>query len=390
LLARRTATVRLDAGGAGAWLVVLRRGRPVTWGRADDTRRGAVRATTTLFGDISTLAALVDGRASGVQAFLDGTVTVRGDLGLALALDGVFLHPNRPDRWARTGLVDVRVGRRAIPTSVISAGRPDAPPVVLLHGLGASAASLLPLVDDLAADHLVHAPDLPGFGDSAKPRAPYDPAFFSRWLIALLDALGHERAVIVGNSLGGRVALEVGLSAPERVRGLVLLCPSSAWRRVRQLVPLARLLRVDLLAGLPWPRPTHRFLVECIRAMFSVPDRLPLPWYEAAADEALRVLRDPAARRAFVCATRQVYLEEADGERGFWTRLATLPVPALFVWGDRDRLVPASFARHVMSALPQADSVVLDDCGHVPQFELPEETAATVRAFLARLPADPR
>ena len=387
LLARRTATVRLDAGDAGAWLVVLRRGRPVTWGRADDTSAAARRTTTTVSCDIATLAALVDGRASGVLAFLDGTLTVRGDLGLALALDGVFLHPDRPDRWARTGLVDVRVGRRAIPTSVISAGRPDAPPIVLLHGLGATAASMLPLVDDLAADHLVHAPDLPGFGDTAKPNAAYDPELFSQWLVALLDSLGHERAVIVGNSLGGRVALEIGLRAPERVRGLVLLCPSPAWRRVRQLVPITRMLRLDLLAGLPWPRPSHAFLVECIREMFSVPDRLPLPWYESAADEALRVLREPAARHALIAAMRQVYLEEGDGDAGFWTRLPQLTVPSLVVWGDRDRLVPASFARHVTAALPTAQSVVLDDCGHVPQFELPDETARHLRAFLATLPA---
>jgi pimeloyl-ACP methyl ester carboxylesterase len=355
----------------------------VTWDRTD--ARGG-RVTTTLFGRLEVLTALVDGRASGVSAFLDGAVTVRGDLGLALALDGVFLHPDRPDPWPRAGLVDVFMGRRAVPTSLISAGAPDAPPVVLIHGLGATAASLLPLVSDLARDHLVHAPDLPGFGDTAKPRVAYDPAFFASWLTGLLDALGHERAVLVGNSLGGRVVIEVGLRSPERVRALVLLCPSAAWRKSRQLVPVVRLMRPEVMGVVPWlPGIPHSFLVEMIRSMFSVPDRLRRSWYDAAADEALRVMRQPTARRALLAAARQVYLEGADGPQGFWTRLPELTAPSLFVWGDRDRLVPASFARHVSEALPVARSVVLRDCGHVPQFELPGQTAAVIREFLTAL-----
>ncbi len=380
LLRRRAAVVRLDAGPAGAWRVVLGRGRPLTWMR-DDPPVG--RATTTVRGDLRTLISLVDGRESGVKAFLDGRITMRGDLGLALALDGVFLHDERPEEWARTGLVDVVAGRRTIPTSVISAGSADKPPVILLHGLGATAASLLPLLDALSDDYLVHAPDMPGFGDSGKPRAAYDPEFFATWVLGLMDALGHETVTIVGNSLGGRVALEVGLRAPERVSALVLLCPSAAWRRVRQLVPVVRLLRPELLSLFPWaPRPTRGIVVEIMRMMFSVPERLPRAWYDAAADEAVRVMRQPAARRAFTAAIRQIYLEEADGERGFWTRLTGLRPPALFVWGDRDRLVPSSFARHVAAALPFAGSVIFEDSGHVPQFEHPEETAEVVRGFL--------
>ena len=119
--------------------------------------------------------------------------------------------------------------------------------------------------------------------------------------------------------------------------------------------------------------------------MFSRPERLPQPWYDAAADEALRVLRQPAHRVAFAAAARQIYLEDAYGRNGFWQRLPGLLPPALFLWGDRDRLVPAHFARHVSNALPEAGHIVLADCGHVPQFEHPEETAATIRGFLRHL-----
>ena len=70
------------------------------------------------------------------------------------------------------------------------------------------------------------------------------------------------------------------------------------------------------------------------------------------------------------------------GERGFWVRLERMDTPALFLWGDRDRLVPAGFARHVERVLPEARSHVLSDCGHVPQFELPGPTHELLTGFL--------
>jgi len=94
-------------------------------------------------------------------------------------------------------------------------------------------------------------------------------------------------------------------------------------------------------------------------------------------------MRDPRGRIAFFSAMRQIYLEEAFGADGFWERLPGLRPPALFVWGDSDRLVPHGFERHVVQALPQCHSVVLRECGHVPQFDQPEETHRLVRSFLA-------
>ena len=265
-------------------------------------------------------------------------------------------------------------------TTYLEAGPADGPPVLLLHGLGATNASMLPVMADLATDHRVLAPDNPGFGDSAAPRAPYNPAWFAAWVEAFQRATGSRGAVLVGNSLGGRISLEAGLSHPKSVRALVLLTPSPAFRRLRQYVPLVRLASPEL-ARLPMPM-NHRLVVEGIRAMFSEPDRLPTPWYDAAADEAVRVMRSSAHRVAFFSSARQIYLEDAYGKNGFWHRLPGLLPPALFIWGDRDRLVPSSFARHVADALPSAGQIVLEDCGHVPQFEHPEETSAMIRGFL--------
>ncbi|MCW2777943.1 MAG: hypothetical protein JWN17_1668 [Frankiales bacterium] len=371
-LADRQATVVLDAGESGVWTVEVSGGR----GRA---RRGSAKDPTLLVrGSAPVLAEVVSGQTSGVHAFLDGRLTVRGDLALSLQLDGLFEDPHDPasyPRWREVKALGVR-------TSYLEAGPADAPPVVLLHGLGATNASMLPLLADLAKDHRVLSPDNPGFGSSDAPKSPYTSSWFAAWLEAFQVATASRGAVLVGNSLGGRIAIEAGLAHPKSVRALVLLAPSPAFRRIRNFVPMVRVMPASL-ARLPMPPPSHGMVVEAIRAMMSVPDRLPKTWYDAAADEAVKVLRSPAHRVAFFSCARQIYLEEAYGRNGFWARLPGLMPPALFVWGDRDRLVPASFARHVADALPDAGSVVMEDCGHVPQFEHPEETLALVRGFLS-------
>ena len=375
VLEQRVATVVFDTGHS-QWTVELDRGR----GRV---RRGAAtRPTLVVRGTPSVLSDVISGQASGVNAFLDGDITVRGDLGLSLQLDGLFADDEaaRPAEFPRAREV-VAMGVR---TSYLEAGPADAPPVVMLHGLGATNASLLPCLADLARDHRVIAPDLPGFGQSAAPSASYTPAWYAAWVEALQHEVGARHAVLLGNSLGGRIALEAGLTHPGSVRGLVLLTPSPAFRRLRQWVPAVRLLRPEL-ARLPLPL-NHRLVVEAVRGMFSDPDRLPEPWYDAAADECVRVFRSRSHRVAFFAVARQIFVEDAYGRHGFWDRLPGLRPPALFVWGDRDRLVPSSFARHVADALPDAGSIVMEDSGHVPQFEHPAETMALVRGFLSELP----
>lgn len=376
VLASRTATVLFDGGQGDLWTLDIAGGR----GRA--RRGGTDRPSLVVRGTPDVLSDIICGRTAGVQAFLDGRVVVRGDLALSLQLDGLFTElVDRPFEHPRAH-EQVVMG---VPTSWIEAGDPAAPPVVLLHGLGATNASMLPVLADLARDHRVLAPDLPGFGASGAPPSPYSSAWFAAWVAAFQTATHSRGAVLIGNSLGGRIAIEAGLEHPGTIRALVLLTPSPAFRRLRQYVPLVRLLSPQL-ARLPFPllehRLSHRMVIESIRAMMSVPERLAPSWYDAAADEVVRVLRSPAHRVAFFSCARRIYLEEAYGRHGFWDRLPTLQPPALFLWGDRDRLVPASFERHVAGALPSAASVVLRDCGHVPQFEHPDETMGLVRGFL--------
>jgi pimeloyl-ACP methyl ester carboxylesterase len=200
-----------------------------------------------------------------------------------------------------------------------------------------------------------------------------------------MDARGISRAHLVGNSLGGRVAIEVGLRRPERVQSLSLLCPSMAWRRRRHFVPLVRLLRPEL-AAIP-----HTFGDALVRqqfwGMFSRPERIHPSAADVAVEEFLRNYRSVNARVAFHAAARHIYLEEPLGPNGFYTRLRELNPPAMFVWGDEDPLVPHAFSRYVRDALPHAPQVVLEQCGHVPQVEHPVDANTLVREFIGHAQA---
>jgi pimeloyl-ACP methyl ester carboxylesterase len=325
----------------------------------------------TLTADARTWAQIAEDVRGGMAAFQSGRLRVRQDLHLGVGLLAATSGSSEAGRL-RFAMVQTERGR----ISTLEAGAGD--PVVALHGLGATKASLLPTVAGLADRFRVIALDLPGFGDSDKPLgAPYDARFFARAVLALLDELGLERAHLVGNSLGGRVALEVALHAPDRVDRLGLLAPSMAWRRERSWAKLLRLVRPELGAIQPAPRPVIEAIVD--RVIPGGADG----WAAAGVDEFLRAYTTRRGRAAFYAAARQIYLEEPEGEDGFWPRLRTLQPPALFVWGRKDTIVPLGFARHVTDALPTAEHIELD-CGHVPQLERPREThAALVRFFTA-------
>jgi pimeloyl-ACP methyl ester carboxylesterase len=306
----------------------------------------------------------------GMEAFSRGKLKIRDDLHLGVGFLAATSGMRGPERL-ELGRVRTGIGEVAL----LQAGAGD--PVLLLHGLGATKASFLPTVAALAGGFRVTAIDLPGFGDSAMPiGAPYDAAFFARAAVAVLDALDIERAHVIGNSMGGRVALELGFEHPGRTGRLALLAPSLAWLRERRWAALLRAVRPEL--GLLQPAP--RLVVDRI-ARSMVPGGRE-GWSAVGVDEFLRGYLTPRGRAAFYAAARSIYLEDPDT---FWSRLRELQGEALFVWGRQDRIVPIGFARHVREALPAAEHLELA-CGHVPQLEAPRETHAAVREFLAAAP----
>jgi pimeloyl-ACP methyl ester carboxylesterase len=104
-------------------------------------------------------------------------------------------------------------------------------------------------------------------------------------------------------------------------------------------------------------------------------------------EEFQRIYGSPGARLAFLSAARNIYLDKPFGRGGFYPRLSELAAPSLFVWGTHDNLIPAGFKRHVERWLPRAEQMVIENCGHVPQVERPEQVIGMLERFLSRVDA---
>jgi pimeloyl-ACP methyl ester carboxylesterase len=333
-----------------------------------ESRRGSPDAV--LSADAATWSEIAGNLRGGMEAFRKGRLKIRRDLHLGVGFLAATAPPQAAGRL-RIRQVDTAAGG----VSTIEAGTGE--PVLLLHGLGATKASFLPTIDALAPNYRAIGVDLPGFGDSDKPLfGAYDPPFFAQAMTALLDALELDSAHVVGNSMGGRVALELGLGHAERVRRLVLLAPSMSWLKPRPWAPYLRLIPTQIGIFQPTPRP----LVEMIVKQF-IPGS-DTEWTAAGIDEFMRSYLTPLGRAAFYAAARNIYLEEPRGPDGLWTRVGSLKPEALFVWGRKDNVVPIGFARHVREELPAARHLKLD-CGHVPQLERPRQTHQAMTRFLA-------
>ena len=326
--------------------------------------------------DAATWLALRQGDMSGIDAFERRLLSVHGNLDYAVGFEGMFRLPG--GRPPLLQIHDVPVGRHHISTLTMGHG----PDVLLLHGLGGTRASLFATAAALSQRYRVHAPDLPGFGSSSKPaRAPYNARWYAETMLAFMDAQDIPHAHVVGNSMGGRIAIEMGLMEPERIRSLGLLCPAVAWVK-RGFHPLVRLLRPEF--GLLPHGFTRNAVAHQFWSLFFDRDLIDPEVGELMVDEFRRIYHSPGARLAFLASARNIYLEAPYGRHGFYPRLAELRPPALFIWGTHDGLIPAAFGRHVSKWLPGAEQVTMDSCGHVPQVERPDETNDLLLGFFAR------
>jgi pimeloyl-ACP methyl ester carboxylesterase len=335
--------------------------------------------------DAQTWLCLRTGELSAVKAFRERALYARGELDNAVRFEGLFRLADGRDPLMRVHDVEI-ASRPPVKVSTLTLDAADGPDVLLIHGLGAAKSSFFDCAALLAeAGYRVHALDLPGFGGSSKPAtAPYSATWFADVVCDVMDALEIESAHLVGNSMGGRVVLEIGLRRPERVRSIAALCPAVAFVK-RDFHPLVRLLRPEF--GL-LPHRLRREMVERqLWSMFCDPDALDPSVADVVVDEFQRIYGSAGARVAFYASARNIYLDRPFGADGFYPRLAALEPPALFVWGTHDKLIPPGFRKHVAEALPTAEQLVLDGCGHVPQVERPEQTAGLLRRLFDRAEA---
>ena len=316
------------------------------------------------------------GRLSGIEAFGAKRLSIRGSIEKSLHFEPLFKRPSGGFKYSLER-VETPGGR----ISTLVAGDPNAEPLVLIHGLGATKASWLTIVPQVAKQFRVIAIDLPGFGASDKPMGRYDAPWFASKVTGLLDSLGYDNAYVAGNSMGGRIAMELGMRYPERVKAIACLCPAAAFTK-RPALRLVRVLRPEF--GIVASRLPRARILPSMRQLFADPSCVEESWYDAAVDDFLSVWRSPRARMAFFASLRNIYLDPPNGDEGFWTRLKAMKTPALYIYGKHDVLISHHFAKKVRRHLPSADIAVWSDCGHVPQIEFPNRTAEALIGFYDR------
>ncbi len=278
---------------------------------------------------------------------------------------------------ANANVEERRIEVQGLPTRYLAAG--EGPPLVLLHALAESALDWRWVVPALARTHSVYAPDLPGFGDSAKPLIDYSPAFFTRFISGYFDALGIERAAVAGNSLGGLVALRLALSEPERVSALGLIDSAGLGRTVSHALRAPTLPGYGELA-VAWAKtPLGAAQRAWLRAnlLFAHPRLVPDEWMA----EQRRLAQLPGFLEATLATLRaQVGLE---GQREVLVEdLPALTMPTLVVWGARDKVFPRQQAREAVSRLSEGSLALIPDCGHLPHVERPDHFADVLGRFL--------
>ena len=257
---------------------------------------------------------------------------------------------------------------------------PGAVGVVFVHGFGSTLVSFASQQDALAGTVRSVAYDRPAFGLTERVTSwdganPYAPEAQVRHVRAAMDAAGLTRAVVVGHSAGGAIALEAALAYPDRVAGLVLIAPAvyrggGAPAASRWLLRTPQLERIGpaLMRQLGGPRGE-----SLLRAAYADPDRLP-PEVLAAYRASVGVDAYDAALWELVKASRATDVGE---------QLDAVRVPAQVVTGDADPVVPPEETRRVADALPNAILTEIPGCGHAPQEACPAPVLDAVRAALA-------
>jgi pimeloyl-ACP methyl ester carboxylesterase len=250
--------------------------------------------------------------------------------------------------------------------------------VLLLHGTSASLHTWDGWTEVLAREHRVVRVDLPGFGLTGPfPHGKYDPSSYAEFVTAMLDAIEVPRAVIAGNSFGGRIAWETALAAPERVMALVLVDASSGHPFASQSMPLGFRLAQIPAFGPIMNRLLPRSLVESgVRNVYGDPSLVT----EELVDRYYELTLREGNRAALVQRFAQTVPDERASER-----LAKIGAPTLVLWGREDRLIPLEVAHRFEDDVPDATLAVFDGLGHVPHEEDPTATVAPVLDFLGTL-----
>jgi pimeloyl-ACP methyl ester carboxylesterase len=268
-------------------------------------------------------------------------------------------------------------------------GPRDGEPIVLLHGSNADLHTWEPWVEELSKTRRVVSFDQVGHGlTGPDPEHDYSRANFTADIAEVLDALGIERAIIGGNSMGGKHALSFAVSYPERTSGLILVDGSGAPMPDEEAsggeeddsgnigFAIAQTPGINLLVEQITPRSLIRQSLEQ-----SVSNKAVVT--EDAVDRYWELLRYPGNRRATLKRFSSGYDPLTEEE------IANISAPTLILWGDEDRLIPVEAGRWLDRVMPHSQIVVYEGIGHLPHEEAPGATLAAAKAWLAKLEVTP-
>ena len=243
----------------------------------------------------------------------------------------------------------------------------DGPPVVLLHGLGASHLTCQENIEALATHFTVYAMDIPGHGDSVKEGVSF--TFES------LDAMGLSSAALVGNLMGGLIAVKSALAEPERITHLVLIDTAGFGK---EIAPFLRLMSLPFVGELA-ERQATRSTANMLRQIFAGKNIAT----EALIAELVRIRSLPGARSAVLKTLREgVDVFGMKRKHRLLGRLPDLPMPLMVVWGGRDRFFPVAHAYAAADMVPSTRLLVLPEAGHWPHMQEPDVFNAELIMFL--------
>ena len=259
--------------------------------------------------------------------------------------------------------------------------RGEGPVLVLIHGITSNADTWGNVISALAENHTVVAPDLLGHGQSAKPRGDYSLGAYASGVRDLLAALGHDRATVVGHSLGGGIAMQLAYQFPERVERLVLVDSGGLGREVNLILRAATLPGSEVVLPILFKLGLRRAGSALGRALTAVGLK-PNADIQGMA-EGFASLEDIGARRAFVHTARSVI--DPLGQRvDARDRLyLAAEMPTLLIWGDRDPMIPVSHGIEAHRLMPGSRLEIFEGAGHFPFNDDPMRFVEVLRDFIA-------
>ena len=259
----------------------------------------------------------------------------------------------------------------------VEAGSPSAPPMMLVHGFATGWFMWKQVMPELAKDYHVFAIDLPGFGFSDKPKDfPYEPDGYGKTLMNFMDQKGIQKAILVGNSMGGSLSLWLAMYHPERVSRLVLVDAGGYPMKLPVML---------WIATISWIRPIAKPLFGkwviklMLKYIFSDDSKV--------TPELVEEYGQPFETENAKDVLFWMFKRNDISNFGELTKnIPNIKVPTLVIWGENDRVIPIEHAHNFNRDIKDSEMVIIPQCSHCPQVDKPAEFLRAITTFLMKNP----